>query len=67
MFSTVCERAGIARENHWYNVTQYGNTGSSGAPAVISQYWDDLQPGHQVAIALVGAGLTWTHMLLNVE
>lgn len=67
MLNTVCERAGIAKENHWYNVTRYGNTGCSGAPAVISQYWDDLQPGYQVAITLVGAGLTWTHMLLNVE
>lgn len=67
MLNTVCERADIAPENHWYNVTQYGNTGSSGAPAVISQHWDDLKPGCHIAITLVGAGLTWTHMLLKVE
>lgn len=67
MLNTVCERAGIAPENHWCNVVQYGNTGCSGAPAVLSQHWEDLQPGYHVAITLVGAGLTWTHMLLKVE
>lgn len=67
MLSTVCERAGIAPENHWHNVQEYGNTGCSGAPAVLSQHWSDLKPGHHVAISLVGAGLTWTHMLLKVE
>jgi 3-oxoacyl-[acyl-carrier-protein] synthase-3 len=67
MLNTVCDRADIKPENHWHNVKQYGNTGCSGAPAVLSQHWEDLQPGHHVAISLVGAGLTWTHMLLKVE
>ncbi|MDO9585163.1 MAG: ketoacyl-ACP synthase III [Syntrophales bacterium] len=67
MLNTVCERTGIAVKDHWYNVTDYGNTGCSGAPAVLSQHWDDLKPGHHVAISLVGAGLTWTHTLLKVE
>jgi 3-oxoacyl-[acyl-carrier-protein] synthase-3 len=67
MLTNVCDRADIKPENHWHNVAQYGNTGCSGAPAVLSQHWEDLQPGHHVAISLVGAGLTWTHMLLKVE
>ena len=67
MLNTVCERADLSPENHWHNVTQYGNTGCSGAPAVLSQHWEDLQPGQHVAISLVGAGLTWTHMMLKVE
>jgi 3-oxoacyl-[acyl-carrier-protein] synthase-3 len=66
MLNPVCDRAGIIPENHWHNVKYYGNTGCSGAPAVLSQRWDELQPGHHVAISLVGAGLTWTHMLLKV-
>jgi 3-oxoacyl-[acyl-carrier-protein] synthase-3 len=66
MLNTVCDRADILPENHWHNVKYYGNTGCAGAPAVLSQHWDDLQPGHHVAITLVGAGLTWTHMLLKV-
>lgn len=67
MLTTVCERAGIPEKNHWHNIADYGNTGSSGCPAVLSQHWDKLSPGDHVAIALVGAGLTWVHMMLKVE
>jgi 3-oxoacyl-[acyl-carrier-protein] synthase-3 len=67
MLNTVCERTGIAVKDHWYNVTDYGDTGCSGAPAVLSQHWDELKPGYHVAISLVGAGLTWTHTLFKVE
>ncbi len=67
MLQTVCERTGIAEQNHWHNVEDFGNTGCSGAPAVLSRHWDDLRPGVHVAVALVGAGLTWVHMLLKVE
>jgi 3-oxoacyl-[acyl-carrier-protein] synthase III len=67
MLNTVCERAGIPAANHWHNVVHYGNTGSAGAPAVLSQRWDDLQQGQYVAISLVGAGLTWTHTLLKIK
>jgi 3-oxoacyl-[acyl-carrier-protein] synthase III len=63
---TACERAGVAEDNHWHNVTAFGNTGSAGAPSVLSQHWDDLCPGDSVAMALVGAGLTWTQMVLNI-
>jgi len=67
MLETVCERAEITVENHWHNVEDFGNTGCSGAPAVLSQHWDDLKAGDRVAVALVGAGLTWVHMMLAVE
>ena len=67
VLKTACERSGVAEENHWHNVTTYGNTGSSGAPSVLSQHWDDLCPGDYVAVALVGAGLTWTQMILHVH
>ncbi|HPJ96334.1 MAG TPA: ketoacyl-ACP synthase III [Syntrophales bacterium] len=67
MLRTVCERAEILETNHWHNVEDYGNTGCAGAPTVISQHWDDLAPGDHVAIALVGSGLTWAHMMLEVR
>jgi 3-oxoacyl-[acyl-carrier-protein] synthase-3 len=66
MLKTVCERTGIPDQNHWHAVTEYGNTGCSGAPGVLSQHWDDLRPGDHVAITIVGAGLSWTHMMLQV-
>ena len=67
MLKTVCERSHITKDNHWHNVADFGNTGCSGAPAVLSQRWEELRPGDHVAMALVGAGLTWVHMLLKVE
>ena len=45
MLKTVCERCGIAEENHWYNVVDYGNTASAGAPGTLSLHWDDLRAG----------------------
>jgi 3-oxoacyl-[acyl-carrier-protein] synthase-3 len=67
MLETVCDRTGISKENHWHNVEDFGNTGCSGAPAVLSQHWENLNSGDHVAVALVGAGLTWVHMMLVVE
>jgi len=67
MLRTVCERTGISQENNWNNVADFGNTGCSGAPAVLSQHWDQLRPGDHVAMTLVGGGLTWVHMMLKVE
>jgi 3-oxoacyl-[acyl-carrier-protein] synthase-3 len=64
---TVCERAGISEEQHWYNVDMFGNTGCAGAPAVLSRHWGDLRPGDRVAMAFVGAGLSWVHLLLSLE
>jgi 3-oxoacyl-[acyl-carrier-protein] synthase-3 len=67
MLRTVCERTEISENHHWHNVCDYGNTGASGAPAVLSRRWDDLRGGDRVAVALVGGGLTWVHLLLNIE
>jgi len=67
MLNTVCERCNIPEYNHWFNVIKFGNTASAGAPGVLSQRWDDLFPGIHVAIALVGAGLTWVQLMMRME
>jgi 3-oxoacyl-[acyl-carrier-protein] synthase-3 len=67
MLKTVSERRGIKPEHHWYNVDQFGNTGCCSAPTVLSRHWDEIQPGDRIAIAIVGAGLSWAHMMLKVE
>jgi 3-oxoacyl-[acyl-carrier-protein] synthase III len=64
---TVCERAGIGDEEHWFNVDEFGNTGCTGAPATLSRHWEELRPGDRVAMCLVGSGLTWANLLLTVE
>jgi len=67
MLKTVCERTGILDHLHWHSVENFGNTGCSGAPSVLSQHWDDLRPGDHVAVSVVGGGLTWAHAMLSVE
>ncbi len=62
---TVCERAEIPDDHHWYNVDSLGNTGCAGAPGVLSAHWDDFRSGDRVAICLVGAGLTTVELLLE--
>ena len=67
MLTSVCQRCGISESNHLCNVADFGNTGCSGAPAVLSQHWDKFLPGDHIAIAICGAGLSWAHMMLQVE
>lgn len=66
MLRTVCERSDISEENHWHNVIDFGNTGCSSAPTVLSQNWQRFTPGVHVAMVVVGSGLTWVHMLLKI-
>ncbi len=67
MLKTVCERCGISEENHWYNVVNYGNTASAGAPGTLSLHWDDLRAGDRIGISIVGAGLSWVQLLLEIN
>lgn len=65
MLETVCQHAGIDADRHHRNVDRYGNTAGASAISVISQRWDQWSDGDQVAVAGVGAGLTWAGYLLD--
>jgi 3-oxoacyl-[acyl-carrier-protein] synthase-3 len=67
MLKAVCERRGINNEHHWYNVDQFGNTGCCGAPSCLSMHWDEIKSGDNIALVIVGAGLTWAYSMLQVE
>jgi len=67
VLETAAKRSGVAPANHWFNVNLFGNVGCAGGPSVLSQHWDELRSGDHVAMALVGAGLTWTQMLLTIK
>lgn len=67
MLTSTCARAGIPAERHLYNVDVFGNCGAAGAPSVLSQNWDRFVPGDRVAVAVVGAGLTWGGLLIEVN
>jgi 3-oxoacyl-[acyl-carrier-protein] synthase-3 len=59
----VCRRCGIAPERHHSNVEHYGNTGGASAPSVLSMGWEKWQACDDVAVSVVGAGLTWARAL----
>jgi 3-oxoacyl-[acyl-carrier-protein] synthase-3 len=63
----VRQSSGLEEQDHWHNVVTLGNTGASGAPSVLSQHWDQLAVGDAVAMAIVGAGLSWAWLELEVQ
>jgi 3-oxoacyl-[acyl-carrier-protein] synthase III len=66
MLQSVCRYCGIPEDRHMHNVGNFGNTGAAGAPAVLSQAWETLQDGDEIAVAVVGSGLTWSGLRLTV-
>jgi len=67
MLQTVCERCAIPEDRHWHNVVYFGNTGCSGAPSALSQHWHELRNRDNIAFSIVGAGLSWAHMILKIK
>jgi 3-oxoacyl-[acyl-carrier-protein] synthase-3 len=58
----MCE---VPPERHHHNVELRGNTAGAGAPSVLSERWDEWTDADDVAVAGVGAGLTWSSFLLR--
>lgn len=67
VLESVARRAGLGWDEQWHNVIQYGNTGAAGAPSVLSQHWDQLRAGESVLVAVVGSGLTWSSLRIDIE
>jgi 3-oxoacyl-[acyl-carrier-protein] synthase-3 len=65
VLEATCARCDIAPERHHANVELFGNTGSAGAPSVVSMSWEKWRSGDDVALVGVGAGLTWARALLR--
>ena len=67
MLMSAADKLGITPEQHLYNVDRLGNQGAAGAPSVLTEHWDRFRPGDWLAVAVVGAGLTWGGALLRCE
>jgi 3-oxoacyl-[acyl-carrier-protein] synthase-3 len=65
MLENVAARAEVLAANHLFNVDQFGNCGAAGAPSVLSQNWDKFVPGDEIALVVVGSGLTWSGLLFS--
>jgi 3-oxoacyl-[acyl-carrier-protein] synthase-3 len=66
MLEAVCRRQEIPPERHLFNIVRFGNQSSAGAPAVLSQRWDDLRSGDVAALVVVGSGLSWSSLTIEV-
>lgn len=66
MLRSICKIAEIAEDHHLYNVDQFGNCGAAGAPTVLSQNWSRFTAGDRIILAVVGSGLTWGGMIIEV-
>ncbi|MBL8739734.1 MAG: ketoacyl-ACP synthase III [Myxococcales bacterium] len=62
MLEAVTRRCEIPLERHYFNIDQYGNQAAAGAPAVMSQRWNDWKPGDRAACVVVGSGLSWSSL-----
>jgi 3-oxoacyl-[acyl-carrier-protein] synthase III len=65
MLTSARERANLLPNQHLYNIDEYGNCGAAGAPSVLSQHWGRWKPGSDIALVVVGSGLTWGGLLLR--
>lgn len=65
MLETVRNQCDIAPDRHHQNVEWYGNTGAASAASVISMLWEKWADTDDVAVAGVGAGLTWSSYLVR--
>jgi 3-oxoacyl-[acyl-carrier-protein] synthase-3 len=65
MLENVADQCQIPPERHHTNVEWYGNTAAASSASVISMRWEKWMPGDDVAVAGVGAGLTWSSYLLR--
>lgn len=66
MLNAVCERTNVSPDHHLFNVDEFGNCGAAGAPGVLSQHWERLPPTCEIALVVVGSGLTWGGLLIDV-
>jgi 3-oxoacyl-[acyl-carrier-protein] synthase-3 len=66
MLESVTTRAELRADRHLFNVDEYGNCGAAGAPSVFSQNWERFKGGDEIALVVVGSGLTWGGMLVTV-
>lgn len=66
VLENVVRRAAIGAKEHWLNVIDRGNTGAAGAPSVLSQHWDELGSGDAIVLVVVGSGLTWSSLRMEV-
>lgn len=66
MLQSVCRKLDIPEHRHLFNVDRYGNCGAAGGPSVLSESWETFKSGDKIIMVVVGSGLTWGGLLIEV-
>ncbi|EYF05988.1 3-oxoacyl-ACP synthase III family protein [Chondromyces apiculatus] len=67
MLESVARRCNIPAERHFMNIVGYGNQCAAGAPIVLSQHWETLKEGDVLGLIVVGSGLAWSSLQIEVR
>jgi 3-oxoacyl-[acyl-carrier-protein] synthase-3 len=67
VLEAVVRRTKLTDSEHWHNIVNRGNTGAAGGPSVLSQRWAELAKGDVAILAVVGSGLTWSSLRMEVD
>lgn len=67
MLDSICNLSGINQNSNLFNVDQYGNCGAAGAASVLSMNLDIFKENDRIIMGIVGAGLSWGGMLIEVN
>ena len=67
MLQQITNNRGIPEENHWHNVETSGNQAGASAAIVLAEHWENFVTGRRIAVAVVGAGLSWGSVLLEIQ
>ena len=65
IIEAASKRVGLPMDRVFVNVDRYGNTGAASSASVISMNWEKWGERDDIAVAGVGAGLTWSSYLLR--
>jgi 3-oxoacyl-[acyl-carrier-protein] synthase-3 len=67
MLQSVCARGEIPANRHLFSVDEFGNCGAAGAPSTMSLNWNSFQGGDEIGLVVVGSGLTWGGLVIDVR
>jgi 3-oxoacyl-[acyl-carrier-protein] synthase-3 len=66
MLDSICNLGEINPDRHLFNVDKFGNCGAAGAVSVLSLKQNYFKKDDQILLAIVGAGLSWGGMFIEV-
>jgi 3-oxoacyl-[acyl-carrier-protein] synthase III len=68
IINQVSERLGFPLSKFVLNIEEYGNTSSASIPIALDEATRDgrIQPGHNVLLCALGAGISWGAALVRM-